>query len=115
MEWCQSVPHHQGSHQEDGTRNLEARETDAAVYACATSLWKGVSRGGEFLVPSGSTFDPKYHVTKGTLTRGTLTRWARLASGIEWLKIFTHELGADIILTACDDITNPLPPLRHHL
>lgn len=89
---------------------------DAAVYACATCLWKGVCRGGEFLVPSGSKFDPKYHVT-----RGTLIKWARLASGVEWVKVFipwsktTHELGANIILTACDDITNPLPPLRHHL
>jgi hypothetical protein len=89
---------------------------DVAVWACATTLWKGVCRGGEFLVPSMNKFDPKYHVT-----RGTRVKWAKLATGLEWVGInipwtkTTHEKGALIVLTACDKVTNPIPPLRHHL
>jgi hypothetical protein len=89
---------------------------DAAIWACATTLFKGVCRGGEFLVPSRGTFDPRYHVA-----RGTTIKWGKLATGLEWLNIripwtkTTHGDGALITLTACDEVTNPLPPIRHHL
>jgi hypothetical protein len=35
---------------------------NVAVWACTITLWKGVCRGSEFLVPSMNKFDPKYHV-----------------------------------------------------
>lgn len=89
---------------------------DAAMWACACTLWKGICRSGEFLVPSRAKFNPTRHVT-----RGTTFKWSSLASGIRWVGVFvpwtktTHEQGATIILTECDDVTNPLPPLEHHL
>jgi hypothetical protein len=84
---------------------------DVAVWACTTTLWKGVCRGGEFLVPSVNKFDPKYHVTWGTWLK-----WAELATGLKWVGInipwtkTMHEKGALIVLTACDEVTNPIPP-----
>ena len=50
---------------------------DIAVWACVTTLWKGVCRGGEFLIPSMNKFDPKYHVMQGTRVK-----WAELATGL---------------------------------
>jgi hypothetical protein len=105
---------------------------NVAVWACAVTLWKGVCRyakllgspsddylhtsGGEFLIPSQNKFDSKYHVI-----RDTRIRWSKLATGLEWVGInipwtkTTHEKDALIVLTACDEVTNPIPPLRHHL
>jgi hypothetical protein len=89
---------------------------DSAVWACVVTLFKGVFRGGEFLVPSYGAFKSKYHVT-----RNTSLKWGKLATGLEWLNIripwtkTTPSEGALITLTACDEVTNPLPAVRHHL
>ena len=53
---------------------------DSAVWACAMTLFKGVCRGGEFLVPSCGTFDQKYHVT-----HNAPLKCGKLATGLEWL------------------------------
>jgi hypothetical protein len=50
---------------------------DSAVWACVVTLFKGVFRGGEFLVPSYGAFKSKYHVT-----RNTSLKWGKLASGL---------------------------------
>jgi type IV secretory pathway TrbD component len=86
------------------------------VWACAVTLFKGVCRGGEFLVLSCSAFKLKYHIT-----RNTSLKWGKLTTSLEWLNIripwtkTTHSEGALITLTTCDEVMNPLPAVRHHL
>ncbi|KAH9848675.1 hypothetical protein C2E23DRAFT_738921 [Lenzites betulinus] len=89
---------------------------DAAVYALACAAFWGCRRLGELLLPSANAFDTEKHVA-----RGAKPAFRVLPGGatyaifhIPWTKT-TKMAGADIILTANSDATNPVLALRHHL
>ncbi|KAF5374244.1 hypothetical protein D9758_004720 [Tetrapyrgos nigripes] len=73
----------------------------AAIWAAALTTFWACRRLGETTVPSESKFDPKFHVTLGTVFR-----WHQLDNGakavslhIPWTKT-THGNGADITVSS---------------
>lgn len=89
---------------------------DSAVYAVATGGYWGVCRLGELTVPSLTTFDPRYHVQRGTfLMRRSLAGGGRsLVFRIPWSKT-AKRWGAEIVLTSQSHVTCPIMALDHHL
>ncbi|CDO77642.1 hypothetical protein BN946_scf184946.g36 [Trametes cinnabarina] len=92
-----------------------ANSFDAAVFAVAcTSFW-GCRRLGELVIPSRGGFDETKHAIAATpVNVRTLPSGVRYALfHIPWTKT-THSSGADIILTANNDPTDPVTALLHH-
>jgi hypothetical protein len=89
---------------------------DSAIYAVATAAFWGVGRLGELTVPSLSTFNPRYHVTRGTfILRRTLPNHGRsFLFRIPWSKT-TKRWGAEFILTGQSHNTCPIMAMEHHL
>ena len=89
---------------------------DSAVYAVATAAFWGVGRLSELTVPSLSTFNPHYHVTRGTfILQKVLPNQGRsFLFRIPWSKT-TKRWGADYILTRQPHGTCPIMAMEHHL
>jgi hypothetical protein len=90
---------------------------DSAVFAVACTTFWGVWRLGELTVPSLSSFDPQFHVTRGTRVRREANSEGSPLSvtfHLPWSKT-TRLLGADIILTFNSEWTCPGVALEHHL
>ncbi|EIW51304.1 uncharacterized protein TRAVEDRAFT_54675 [Trametes versicolor FP-101664 SS1] len=88
---------------------------DAAVFAVACCAFWGCRRLGELIVPSRHGFDGEKHVAAGVdVGVRTLPSDVRYAVfHIPWTKTTKRE-GANIILTANPDPTDPVTALLHH-
>ncbi|KAI0629180.1 hypothetical protein C8Q77DRAFT_1220377 [Trametes polyzona] len=82
---------------------------DAAVFAVASSAFWGCRRLGELVIPSRRTFDCRKHASAVTMVgvRNLPSGTQYAVFHIPWTKT-TKQNGADVILTANSDPTNPL-------
>ncbi|KIY48000.1 hypothetical protein FISHEDRAFT_27702, partial [Fistulina hepatica ATCC 64428] len=90
---------------------------DAAIWACACTLFWSCRRAGELTVPSINTVDTMRHVTRASasvLFTRTETNIPVALFDIPWTKT-TKEKGARIRLTARDDDLCPRAALWNHL
>ncbi|KIY44813.1 DNA breaking-rejoining enzyme, partial [Fistulina hepatica ATCC 64428] len=90
---------------------------DAAIWACACSLFWGCRRSGELTVTSTKGINPLHDVTISSAS----VSFTRTESNIDviyfqipWTKT-TKEKGARMRLTARDDVLCPRRALQHHL
>ena len=87
---------------------------DAAVWACATSLFYGVARTGELTVPAISAFDPQVHIT---ITRVSTVTDRR---GLEMMVIKVPQTkctveGKDLYWARQDNDSDPASAFANHL
>ncbi|PPQ93944.1 hypothetical protein CVT25_015826 [Psilocybe cyanescens] len=95
-----------------------SKSSDAAVWACALVTFFGCQHLGETTVTSSSSFS----CTQNVVTRPNTVSFCYDATGnmlsasfhIPWTKT-THEIGAEVIVTAQRDILCPVEALRNHL
>lgn len=89
---------------------------DSAVWAVATVAFWSCCRLGELTVPSINKFDASRHVSQNChVTFKTLPGGQKSAFfHILWSKS-THEQGADIVITANNDVSDPYKALYHHM
>ncbi|KAI0824854.1 hypothetical protein BC628DRAFT_1321576 [Trametes gibbosa] len=95
---------------------LDLKNTfDAAVFAVACSAFWGCRRLGELVIPSRFGFEAEKYVGAGVdVGVRTLPSGVRYAVfHIPWTKTTKND-GADIILTANTDPTDPVTALMHH-
>ncbi|PPQ92898.1 hypothetical protein CVT25_010453 [Psilocybe cyanescens] len=95
-----------------------SKSFDAAVWACALVTFFGCRRLGETTVASSASFSCTRNVAAGLDTvsfRHDPTGNALSASfHIPWTKT-THEVGAEVVVTARRDCLCPVEALRNHL
>lgn len=93
-----------------------ANSFDSAVWALATTAFWSCCCLGELTIPSANGFDPARHVAQSAkVTFKTLPGGQKSAVfHIPWSKT-THEQGADIVITANNDISDPYAALMHHV
>ncbi|KIY47847.1 DNA breaking-rejoining enzyme, partial [Fistulina hepatica ATCC 64428] len=90
---------------------------DAAIWACASTLFWSCRRAGELTVPSLTTFNSSHHVTRTfalVLFTSTETNIPVALFNIPWTKT-TKERGARIRLVGRDDDLCPRSALWNHL
>ncbi|KAF8882336.1 hypothetical protein CPB84DRAFT_1686772, partial [Gymnopilus junonius] len=88
----------------------------AAMWAIAVCTFFGCCHLGEMMVNTAAAFDEKYHVLHSTIVHFCQLHDSTysVSSHIPWTKT-TKELGASVILTACNNILCPFTALKNHL
>ncbi|KAJ6605156.1 DNA breaking-rejoining enzyme [Mycena vulgaris] len=89
---------------------------DSAIWAAATSVWRGCARLGEILITSTTSFTPARNITRGCeMKRGTATNGHKfLQYKLPWTK--TQLAAGDwLFLTETHDAVNAVAAVEHHL
>ncbi|ETW85319.1 hypothetical protein HETIRDRAFT_414354 [Heterobasidion irregulare TC 32-1] len=87
---------------------------DAAVWACATSLFYGAARVGELTIPKLGAFDPELHLQRSSIT------YKASRNGDEVTELFiphtkTNKAGEAIYWAQQNDKSDPHAALSNHL
>jgi len=88
----------------------------AAIWAAACVAFFACRRLGEILVKADASFDPAYHVRKGTIIsiRSVNSSSKSISFPIPWTKT-TKEEGATVVITSRSDVLCPVKALLNHI
>ena len=90
--------------------------SDAATWAIASCAFWGCRRLGELTIPSRSSFDPKFHMSRSSQAKPKFNSNTLISISLDipWTKSM-KEKGGRIVLTARPDELCPVAALLNHL